>query len=155
MELVWTATNQGTAPALAPWREVLAVSNAVHGLQTLAERVVTNSLAAGAFEVRTQAVLLPVGLAVGDAFFQVALDSDFAQEVLNSSWQTGNSYVATLPADKTYFWRVKARDGVGNETAYTVPWAFTTSSFSSLTRFLLFRPWFFNFSVVLYIPWRV
>nr|WP_246525805.1 hypothetical protein [Geomobilimonas luticola] len=64
--------------------------------------------------------------------FQVALDSDFTQSVQTSSWQSTTTGPFTLTADKTYFWRVKARDGAGNETAYTVPWSFTTTANSAV-----------------------
>ncbi|GFE58101.1 hypothetical protein AOG1_19810 [Geobacter sp. AOG1] len=64
--------------------------------------------------------------------FQVALDSDFTQSVQTSGWQSTTTGLFTLTADKTYFWRVKARDGAGNETAYTVPWSFTTTANSAV-----------------------
>jgi len=60
-------------------------------------------------------------------FFQLATDSGFTQGVQNSVWQTGTSFSPTsLAVATTYYWRVKARDVAGNETAYTPVWSFTT-----------------------------
>jgi predicted CxxxxCH...CXXCH cytochrome family protein len=64
--------------------------------------------------------------------FQVALDSDFTQELQSSGWNSSTTANFTLTADKSYFWRVKAKDGAGNETSFTSPWSFTTTANSAI-----------------------
>ncbi|UCH81010.1 MAG: hypothetical protein JSW20_14945, partial [Nitrospiraceae bacterium] len=52
----------------------------------------------------------------------------FSVGLQQSSWQAGTSYAATLSYSTTYYWHVKAKDALGNETAYTTTWSFTTSA---------------------------
>ena len=62
-------------------------------------------------------------------WFQVATDSGFSAGLQESGWQSGTNYAPPIPyADNTtYFWRVKAKDALGNETAYTPVWSFKTT----------------------------
>ncbi|UCH79992.1 MAG: cytochrome c3 family protein, partial [Nitrospiraceae bacterium] len=60
--------------------------------------------------------------------FEVAEDSGFSVGLQQSGWQAGTSYAPTLAVSTTYYWHVKAKDSVGNETAYTTTWSFTTST---------------------------
>ncbi|MBI5234886.1 MAG: hypothetical protein HY886_01360 [Deltaproteobacteria bacterium] len=59
-------------------------------------------------------------------YFQLAADSGFTSGVQTSGWQAGTSFAPVLAATTTYYWHVKARDGVLNETPYTAAWSFTT-----------------------------
>jgi len=53
--------------------------------------------------------------------FQIAKDIGFTIGVQSSGWQTGTNYSPLLDGGTTYYWRVKARDRILNETPYTAP----------------------------------
>ncbi|MBI5870406.1 MAG: Ig-like domain-containing protein, partial [Actinobacteria bacterium] len=60
-------------------------------------------------------------------YFEVARDSGFTTGLQASGWQSGTSFAPSLDNATTYYWHVKARDGVLNETSYTAAWSFTTT----------------------------
>lgn len=53
-------------------------------------------------------------------YFEVTSDSAFLTNIQTGGWQTGTSYAPTLVNGLTYYWHVKARDGAGNETVFTI-----------------------------------
>ncbi|MFZ2197101.1 MAG: Calx-beta domain-containing protein, partial [Thermodesulfovibrionales bacterium] len=59
-------------------------------------------------------------------YFQVAQNTGFTVGVQNSGWQAGTSFAPVLANNLTYYWHVKARDALGNETAYTGTQSFST-----------------------------
>jgi predicted CxxxxCH...CXXCH cytochrome family protein len=60
-------------------------------------------------------------------YFQISSDNTFLTNVNTGGWQAGTSYAPpTLTNGVTYFWRVKARDGLLNETGYSTPQSFST-----------------------------
>jgi hypothetical protein len=61
-------------------------------------------------------------------FFELAEDNGFSTGVQNSGWITSTSWAPTLSGGVIYYWHVKARDGAGNETAYTTTWNFQTAA---------------------------
>jgi uncharacterized protein YmfQ (DUF2313 family) len=61
-------------------------------------------------------------------YFEVAEDAGFSTGLQQSGWQAGTSYAPTLANSTTYYWHVKTRDALGNETAFTGTWDFTTST---------------------------
>ncbi|MDO8282426.1 MAG: CxxxxCH/CxxCH domain-containing protein [Thermodesulfovibrionia bacterium] len=58
-------------------------------------------------------------------YFEVDTDPGFSAPQ-TGGWQAGTSYAPTLASGPTYFWRVKARDVIGNATAWTTPRSFST-----------------------------
>ncbi|MHB8793845.1 MAG: beta strand repeat-containing protein, partial [Thermoleophilia bacterium] len=60
-------------------------------------------------------------------YFEVARDSGFTTGLQASGWQSVTSFAPALDNATTYYWHVKARDGVLNETSYTAAWSFTTT----------------------------
>ena len=59
-------------------------------------------------------------------WFDISNDSGYAQ---NSSWISGTSFSPTgLQQGINYVWKVKAKDSLGNETAFTTPRSFTTTA---------------------------
>jgi hypothetical protein len=68
------------------------------------------------------------GSGVMEYSFEVAEDAGFTTGLQSSGWQTETSYAPVLEYGKTYYWHVKARDGSGNESAYTGAWRFTTEA---------------------------
>ncbi|MHB8793818.1 MAG: Ig-like domain-containing protein, partial [Thermoleophilia bacterium] len=60
-------------------------------------------------------------------YFEVARDSGFTTGLQASGWQSGTGFAPSLDNATTYYWHVKARDGVLNETSYTATWSFTTT----------------------------
>jgi len=58
-------------------------------------------------------------------YVQCSSDSSFISEVDNSGWIDGNSYefgrIVPLKDGVTYYYRVKAKDGLGNESKYSEP----------------------------------
>lgn len=60
-------------------------------------------------------------------YFQISADNTFAAGVTTSGWQLGTSYTPpTFSNGVTYFWRVKVRDALLNETPYSTPRSFST-----------------------------
>ncbi|MCD6024164.1 MAG: hypothetical protein K0Q91_1080 [Fibrobacteria bacterium] len=56
---------------------------------------------------------------------QIAADSTFASPLVNDSLVTSNNWtMTTLPVNQDYYWRVRARNGLG-ASAYTAPQFFT------------------------------
>ena len=62
--------------------------------------------------------------------FETALDSGFTLGFQSSGWQNSAVYVPQLTPN-SYYWHVKARDAALNETPFTSPWQFSTTSFPS------------------------
>lgn len=60
-----------------------------------------------------------------DYYFEVDSDVAFTAPQF-SDWQATTSFEPSLAAGVTYFWRVKAKDTLGNETPWTVPRSFST-----------------------------
>ncbi len=57
---------------------------------------------------------------------QVDDNADFSSPKLDKSNISGTGYTVTTPLDETtYYWRVKAVDGAGNESAWSSEWSFT------------------------------
>jgi flagellar hook assembly protein FlgD len=58
-------------------------------------------------------------------YVQCSSDSSFISEVDNSGWIDGNLYefgrIVPLKDGVTYYYRVKAKDGLGNESKYSLP----------------------------------
>ena len=98
----WTVTNRGTFAATGEWNEVVALTNASGGALSLAEIRYTNALAAGQSLSRTQAVVFPPGLAVGD--WRILVRADSRLEVFESD-EGNNTTAATnlsrVPAQLT------------------------------------------------------
>jgi hypothetical protein len=49
-------------------------------------------------------------------YIELATDTGFTTGLQNSGWDADGSWAPTLSTDTTYYWRVKARDAVGNES---------------------------------------
>ena len=75
IELVWVVTNRGAATAAGTWYENVFVTNTASGQQSLTMLVFSNSLPAGGFLLRTQAVSLAFNGPAGALWFQVGVDS--------------------------------------------------------------------------------
>lgn len=69
--------------------------------------------------------------------FEIALDPDFTMSVQTSNWLDRAEWVPStvLKGDKSYFWRVKARDEMGNEG----PWS-ESAEFLTAPVFLISPP---------------
>ncbi|MCX8158004.1 MAG: PA14 domain-containing protein [Verrucomicrobiae bacterium] len=99
VELVWTVTNVGNAAANGPWVETVYVSgdDQIGGDLSVASFTFTNSLAAGEFVTRTQAVTLPGNTFIGNLYFVVSADSSLlVREVTegnNTAVAPTNTYV--------------------------------------------------------------
>ena len=93
--VVFTVTNNGDAPALAPWNCAfyLATDASGGGAQYLGALTLANDLAAGASVTVTQAVTLP-GNASGSRFLGVAADSN---NNVPESNESNNGAYAALP----------------------------------------------------------
>jgi len=50
-------------------------------------------------------------------YFELDTSNTFSSPI-TSGWQSGTSWSPTLSAGTTYYWRVKAKDAVGNESAF-------------------------------------
>jgi len=60
-------------------------------------------------------------------YFEISTTSSFnGSDDKNSGWQSETIYSPTLSDSTTYYWHVKARDAVGNETSFTGTWKFST-----------------------------
>ena len=57
---------------------------------------------------------------------QVDDDSDFSSPKVNKTNLSGTDYTVTTPLEeRSYYWKVKAIDGAGNESAWSSVWSFT------------------------------
>lgn len=61
-----------------------------------------------------------------DFNLQVDDDSDFSSPKVNKTNLSGTDYTVTTPLEeRSYYWKVKAIDGAGNESAWSSVWSFT------------------------------
>ncbi|MBI4827083.1 MAG: CxxxxCH/CxxCH domain-containing protein [Nitrospirae bacterium] len=84
----------------------------------------------GAFDLPTSTtvnstIATDAGSGFVDYYFEVDTDVGFSAPQ-TGGWQAGTSYAPTLAAGPTYFWRVKAKDTLGNIPAWTTPQSFST-----------------------------
>ncbi len=62
------------------------------------------------------------GIGMGEYNFEVATDASFLNNLQTSGWTALNSWTVPNPlidSETKWYWRVKARDAAGNETAYS------------------------------------
>ncbi len=64
------------------------------------------------------------GSGVGGILYQFQLDGDDASSI-NSGWQASTTYSPSLVKGVRYVWKVKAKDNLGLESAYSTPRSFT------------------------------
>ncbi len=97
MQARWTVTNAGSLGLTnVAWRERVMFSNSVAGLFTLADVVVTNSLAVAQSLSRTQALVYPASLPAEPGWIRIILD--FANEVIEAN-EANNVATSDSPAD--------------------------------------------------------
>ena len=94
IEFVWVVTNRGAATAAGTWYENVFVTNTASGQQSLTMLVFSNSLPAGGFLLRTQAVSLAFNGPAGALWFQVGVDSnDIVGRTMNFGTATNSTAV--------------------------------------------------------------
>lgn len=74
-------------------------------------------------------------------FFQIASNSGFTAGLQESGWISGADEWAvpvSLPADTVHYWRVKAKDTCGRESAYTSAFSFRTIPLTPVITFVGF-----------------
>ena len=94
--VVWAVTNLGGATAQVPWTETirLAGNAAGTGGQLVLSLVVTQSLAPGEGLIRTQAVVMPVGI---DGQYWLVWTLDTPDAIPEGAGETNNVYVQAAP----------------------------------------------------------
>ena len=64
------------------------------------------------------------GSGIGGILYQFQLNGDDTSNI-NSGWQAGTTFSPTLVKGVRYVWTVKAKDSLGNESAWSTPRSFT------------------------------
>ena len=93
VSLLWCVTNRGSASATGLWSETLSASNTLAGVIELARFDLTNTLAAGESQWRTQAVTLPAAGLAGE--FRFGAHADRFGDVLESDENNNATQAAT------------------------------------------------------------
>jgi hypothetical protein len=58
------------------------------------------------------------GLSATPYYIELAVNADFTGSVQTSGWQKETSWSPVLTSETTYYWRVKAKDAIGNESSF-------------------------------------
>jgi hypothetical protein len=84
--ITWAVTNIGITTASGPWTEQVLLSNGQNGNSAvLGSFTQTDSLAPGAFLVRTQEVTVPISGPAGSLYFEVKVDAYNEVQELNEA----------------------------------------------------------------------
>lgn len=59
-------------------------------------------------------------------YFELATDAGFSQNIQKSDWQASNTWSPSLVVQTSYYWRVKVRDRLGNQSVFAGHTADTT-----------------------------
>ncbi len=128
--LTWASVNQGSASAVGPWSESVAISTSSAGTspQYLATFTFTNVLAPGASLNRTQAVVLPGGL---EGSYYVVVTVDAANQIAEDINEANNISIAAaamvVHSPDLAVARVEAPEAAEFGAALQVSWTVTNA----------------------------